>query len=95
MKTHSLYLLAVAGGAVLFALAAPQPISGQNASTPAVTLEVTSEMPPQAVALVDALTAQNKQLTANQAAMDEKIDALAETIRQARLFSKRGGGTAK
>jgi len=87
MKTHSLYLLAVAGAVALFALAAPQPISGQNA----LPAEATVEMSPQVVALIAELTAQNKQIAANQAAMDAKVDALAETIRQARLFSARGG----
>ena len=83
MQTKTLYFLAVAGCAAFFALAVPQPLSGQDASAPAVS--------PQVAALIDELTAQNKQLVANQAAMEGKIDALAETIRQARLFSARGG----
>jgi len=87
MKTHSFYLLAVAGGVALFTLAVPRPISGQNA----LTAESTGEMSPQTLALIRELTEQNKQLTANQAAMDAKVDALAETIRQARLFASRGG----
>ena len=91
MKTRSLYLLAVAAGVALLALAAPQPISGQN--TPQA--ETSAEMSPQVVALLNELTAQNKQFAANQAAMDEKVDALAETIRQARLFATRGGKGAK
>ena len=68
MKTRSLSLLAVVGGVIFCTLA---PISGQNAPV---------EPPsPQIEALIEALTAQNQQLTANQAALDEKIDALAET----------------
>jgi len=97
MKTNSLYLLAVAGGVVLFCLAAPQPISGQNAlqSALAVPAETTAEMSPQVMALVNELTAQNKQLAANQAAMDAKIDEIAESVRQARLTSARAGRGAK
>ena len=96
MKTHSLYLLAVAGGAVLFCLAAPQPISGQDtASSPALIVETQGEVSPEVLAMVNELTAQNKQLTANQAAMDARIDEIAEYVRQARLFAARGGRGAK
>ena len=80
MKTPWLYLLLVSAGVALFTLA---PVSGQNAP---------AEVSPQMEALVAELTAQNKQLTANQAALEEKLDALAETIRQARLFVARAAG---
>jgi outer membrane murein-binding lipoprotein Lpp len=83
MKTHSFYLLAAAMG--LLALAAPQPISGQ---APA---DASAEVSPQVATLIEQLTAQNKQLAANQVALDAKIDALAETIRQARIFAARAG----
>ena len=99
MKTNSFYLLFVATGAALFALAAPQPISGQNSPQPAATavrVEASADFPPQVVALIDELTTQNKQLAANQTAMDAKIDEVAEAVRQARLFSSRAGkGAAK
>ena len=88
MQTKTLYFLAVAGCAAFFALAVPQPLSGQNSQLPAAPA---MEVSPQVAALIDELTAQNKQLVANQAAMEEKINALAETIRQARLFAARGG----
>lgn len=81
MKTHSIYLLA--GAAALLALAAPQSISGQDAAE--------ADVPPPVAALIDQLAAQNKQLAANQAAIDAKIDALTETIRQARIFAARSG----
>lgn len=85
MKTRSLSLLAVVGGVILCTLA---PISGQNAPV--------DPQQAQMDALIASLTVQNQQLTVNQAALDEKIDALAETIRQARLFASRGGrGGAK
>ena len=97
MKTNSFYLLALTGGAVLFWLAGPQPISGQDAVQPPppviAKVEVNAaDLPPQVVALINELTAQNKQLTTNQAAMDARIDEITESIRQARLFAARSGG---
>jgi len=94
MKTNSLSLLAVAGGTVLFCLAAPQPISGQNASTPKISAE-TEEISPQMAALIQELAAQNKQLAANQAAMEAKVDEIAESVRQSRLFAARAGRGGK
>ena len=75
----------------MFCLAAPQSISGQNAATPVALVE-SKEIPPQLQSLVDELTEQNKQLVANQAAMEAKIDTIAESVRQARLFAARGAG---
>jgi hypothetical protein len=87
MKTRSLSLLAAAGALALFALAAPEPISGQN-------LPVDSDA--QLKALIAELTAQNAQLAKNQEEMDAKIDQIAEAVRQARIFAARGGkGGAK
>ena len=83
MKTHTFYLLAGAAG--LLALAAP--ISGQNAVRPVAG----DDVPVPVSALIDQLAKQNKQLTANQAALEAKVDELSETIRQARLFAARGG----
>lgn len=91
MRKHSFYLLAGALG--LLALAAPQPTSGQGAARPTVAAE--AEVSPALAALIDQLAEQNKQLAANQAQIDEKIDALAETIRQARIFAARSGKGAK
>ena len=87
MKTHTFFL--VAGAVGLLALAAP--ISGQNA----VRLAAPAEVSPEITALIDQLTEQNKQLTANQAAMETKIDELTETIRQARILAARAGGKTK
>ncbi|MDD5351379.1 MAG: hypothetical protein PHQ12_14300, partial [Chthoniobacteraceae bacterium] len=92
-QTKTLYVLAVAGCAAFFALAAPRPLSGQVAPVPAAPAAEGASA--QGAALINELTAQNKQLAANQAAMEEKIDALAETIRQARIFAARGGGAGK
>ena len=88
MKTHSFYLLAGAVG--LLAVAAP--ISGQNA---AVRPAATPEVSPQVLALIDQLSEQNKQLTANQAKIDAQIDDLTETIRQVRIYAGRAGGRGK
>ena len=87
MKTHTFFLAAGAVG--LLALASP--ISGQNAARPAAPAEIS----PEVSALIDQLTEQNKQLSANQAAMEAKIDELTETLRQARIFAARAGGKTK
>ena len=95
MKTHPLYLLALAGG-VVFCLAAPGPISGQNAvSSPAIVIEAKGEASPEVLALIDQLALQNKKLVANQAAMDERIAEIAESVRQARIFVSRSGRGGK
>jgi len=101
MKTRSLYCLAAAGGLLLLALAAPQPISGQDAapaaspapqsSTAVAPKAAPDEIPPRLAALIDEINAQTRELTANQAKIDAKVDQLAETIRQARLFAARSG----
>jgi hypothetical protein len=85
MKTRPLYLLAIAGVLVWLGLAAPQSTSGQSPA----------DFSPQVVALVNQLTAQNKQLVANQAAMDAQIAAIEESIRQARIYAARSGGSSK
>jgi len=43
-------------------------------------------------ALIAELKRQNEQMTAQQAVMDEKIDTVAELVRQARIFAARSGG---
>ncbi len=89
MKTHSFYLLAGAVG--LLALSGP--ISGQNAAVrPVVAIEAAPQASPQVLALIDQLSEQNKQLTANQAKIDEQIDELTETLRQVRIYAGRAGG---
>lgn len=88
MKTRSLYLLAAAGGTALFALAVPQPTSGQTAPASPARSAQTS---PQLMALVNEVNAQSRQLAENQAKIDEKLDKIAEAVRQARLFAARTG----
>lgn len=43
-------------------------------------------------ALIAELKRQNEVMTAQQAVMDEKIDRIAEMVRQARIFAARSGG---
>ena len=88
MKNNTRNLLVAAGVALLFSLAASPMALAQAPS--AANGDAGASF--QVLALIDALTEQNKQLAANQAALDAKIDALAETIRQARLFAARSGG---
>ena len=82
MKTRSLYSLAAAGTLALFALAAPEPISGQN---------LPADPDARLTALIDAITAQNAELAKNQAEMDAQIDQISEAVRQARIFAARAG----
>ena len=89
MKTRSLYLLAAAGALALFALAAPEPTSGQNLPVTPAAANTHSNM--QLEALIEAVAAQNAQLAKNQAEMDAKIDRISELVRQARIFAARGG----
>ena len=45
--------------------------------------------------LIDEVAAQQTKIVENQDAIDEKIAAIAEEVRQARLFVARGGGNRK
>ncbi len=83
MKSRLLSIPAAAGALAIFALAVPVPASGQNNGAPAVDAELE-------VALAE-LTAQNAQLAKNQAEIEAKIARLTELVRQARIYSARGG----
>ena len=78
MKTRSLLLFAVA----LFCLAQP----GATQTAPADTRNED-----QLTALIKEVKAQQTELSANQAKLEEKLAALAEAIRQARIYSSRAG----
>jgi len=84
MKTRSLSLLAAAGALALFALAAPEPISGQNSP-------VSPDSEAHVKGLIAELTAQNAQLAKNQEELDAKIELISEAVRQARIFAARSG----
>jgi hypothetical protein len=79
-------LLALTGAAALFgALLLPQPSSGQApaAGDDAITKMIT-EVAAQQIAILE-----------NHAKIDEKVAAIAEEIRVARIFVGRGGGKAQ
>ncbi len=75
MKARLPYFAALA--ALLFFLAAPSPSIGQ-ADDPAVP------------GLLKEVAAQQVTLADNQTKIDEKLAAIAEDIRQARIFASRG-----
>jgi len=88
-KIRSLLPIAVAA---LF-LAGSGIISAQNSSPAAPKFSVQSEADLKTLtALLADVQAQQKALSDNQALIDQKIATLAETIRTARIFTKRGGG---
>jgi hypothetical protein len=60
-------------------------------STPAQSRAPTSPSQEQLLALIKEVHDQQTELTANQAKIDEKLAAVAEAIRQARIYSSRGG----
>ena len=79
-------LLALAGaGALIGALLLPQPSSGQSPATgdPALTQLLTE------------VATQQAAISGNQTKIDEKIAAIGESVRLARIFVSRGGGKTK
>jgi len=90
-------LLLPFAAAALF-LAGSSFISAQNPA-PAVSTQYSTQYSTQSVSdlktidgLLAEVQAQQKTLADNQALIDQKIATLTETIRTARIFSKRGGG---
>jgi len=61
-----------------------------GSSAPAQAPQQTSA-PAELAALIKQVRAQQAAMAANQVKIDEKLATLAETIRQARIFSSRGG----
>ena len=82
MKTPNYTLIWGIGAAALIgAVCIPGSLSGQAAGDE------------QAIAqLVTEITGQQAKITANQQAMDQKIAAIEENLRLARIFVSRGGG---
>jgi hypothetical protein len=76
MKIHLPYL-ATLGTVLLLVLGLPNPSNGQSGDDPAVT------------ELLKEVTAQQSTIAENQAKIDEKLAAVAEQVRQARLFAAR------
>ena len=83
MKTKPLFA-ALCGAAALLALLVPDRSSGQAASDDAALTAVLTE-----------IVAQQATIAENQAKIDEKIAAIAEDIRIAKIYVGRGGGKAK
>ena len=79
MKTQLPYLLLAAALVVFGLLAHPSQAPAQSGEDPAV------------VALCGDVTAQQAAILENQKNIDIKIAAVAEDVRQARLFAARGG----
>lgn len=83
MKTKPLFA-AVLGAATLLALLAPDRSHGEAAADEAALAAILTDISAQQVTIAE-----------NQAKMDEKIAAIAEDIRMAKIFVGRGGGKAK
>ncbi len=66
-----------------------QPV--RRTAPPAPAAAPSGEMSPQFLSLIKEVTAQHKQLAENQAQIDAKLDKIAAAVRQARLYSARGG----
>lgn len=84
MQKPFAYALTFAGAVLLLSLAPPTASLGQTGAGDDATAK-----------LIEEVAAQQTKIVANQTAMDEKIAAVAEEVRQARLFVARGGGTRK
>lgn len=85
MKRPPLLLALTGAGALLGALLVPQPSSGQ---APAAGDAAVSQL------LVE-VVAQQIAISENHAKIDEKLAAIAEDVRVARIFVSRGGGKTK
>ena len=89
------HLLPVIAAGVLL-LAAPGISSAQIPAPPASKLSAQSEADLKALnQLIADIQVQQQALAANQALIDQKLATLNETIRVARIFTKRGGGGSK
>jgi hypothetical protein len=71
--------------AIVLLLAALLLFSGARAQTP------TEEKEKQLAQLISELKAQQATMASNQAKIEAKIAALAESVRQARIYASRGG----
>ena len=85
MKTWLPYCGAVALGLTLATALSPAQTSAPPQPAPVVAT---------VTALAAAIQAQQAQIAANQAVMNTKMTEIAENVRQARIFARRGGGGA-
>ena len=85
MKRPPLLLALTGAGALLGALLIPQPSSGQApVAGDAAIAQAITEVATQQAAILE-----------NHAKIDEKLAAIGEDVRVARIFVSRGGGKAK
>jgi hypothetical protein len=102
MKQPRKYLIAGLGAAIFAAVVAlPQNLNGQAAApvppvAPAAAAAAAADAEAVA-AIITEITDQQTKLAANQKLIDEKLAAIAENLRLAKLFVSRagGGGAAK
>ncbi len=85
MKKPSILLALTGAVALCGALLLPQPSSGQSPAAGDAAL----------TQLLTEITAQQATILDNHAKIDEKIAAIAEDVRVARIFVGRGGGKTK
>ena len=85
MKKPPIYLALTGAAALAGALLLPQPSSGQAPATGDAAL----------AQLLTEVAAQQTAILENHAKLDEKIAAIGEDVRIARIFVGRGGGKTK
>ena len=85
MKRSPMFLALTGGAALIGALLLPQPSSGQAPAAPDAAL----------AQLITEVAAQQTTILENQSQIDEKLAAIGEDVRVARIFVGRGGGKAK
>lgn len=85
MKRPPMFLALTGGAALIGALLLPQPSSGQAPAAPDAAI----------AQLITEVAAQQTTILENQNQIDEKLAAIGEDVRVARIFVGRGGGKAK
>lgn len=86
MKSKPIFLAMICAGVVALSLLAPVLSTGQTVSTGQIGNDSKTLS-----ALLQEVQIQQKTIADNQAKIDEKLAAVAENIRQARIYTSRGG----
>jgi len=86
MKTKPIFLAMAGSGVIALSLLAPALSTAQTVSTGQSGSDSKS-----LASLIQEVQAQQKTITDNQAKIDEKLAAIAENLRQARIYISRGG----
>ena len=86
MKTKPIFLAMAVSGVIALSLLAPALSTGQTvpAAQPGTDSKALGT-------LIQEVQAQQKTIADNQAKIDEKLAAIAENLRQARIYISRGG----